>query len=95
MPNATRLNDYNTGHDLCPPVPLITGSDDVFINGLPAGRETDVYQAHGCDVHPLHNDVVDFGSSTVFINGLPAGRIGDVVILAGNVAQGSSNVLIG
>ena len=95
MPGATRLNDLSTGHDRCPPVPLITGSENVFINRFSAGRQTDMYRIHGCDVHAPHNDVIAVGGSTVFINGIPAGRIGDAVCLAGNVDEGSSNVFIG
>ena len=41
MPAATRLNDNCTGHDACPPVPLVEGSPNVYINGRPAGRVGD------------------------------------------------------
>lgn len=95
MPKATRLNDNNTGHDACPPRPLITGSKNVFINGLPAGRVSDKYATHSCIEHSPHQDFISEGSSSVFINGLSAGRVGDAVLIGGNVLEGSNNVFIG
>lgn len=95
MPQATRLGDTNTGHDLCPPVPLIEGSPDVFINGRPAGRVGDKYEPHACPVHPTHIGTIAEGAPHVFINGMPAGRIGDAVDCGGQVAEGSENVNIG
>ncbi len=95
MPASTRLGDTDTGHDACPPRPLITASTDVYVNGLGAGRVTDTYAAHGCPVHPPHTGIIASGSSTVFINGLAAGRIGDPVSCGGSVMEGSSNVFIG
>lgn len=95
MPAATRRGDCCSGHDSCPPVPLVGCSPDVNINGLGAGRVGDAYSPHGCVAHPAHADLISSGSSTVFINGLPAGRTGDAVTLAGTVRDGSPNVFIG
>jgi len=95
MPAATRLNDNCTGHDSCPPVPLVTGSPNVFTNGRQAGRLGDTYASHGCVVHPGHQDVIAAGSGTVFINGKPAARVGDAVSIGGSVQEGSGNVFIG
>lgn len=95
MPAATRLNDNCTGHDACPSVPLVEGSQNVFTNGLPAGRVGDHYYSHGCVVHPGHQDVIAAGSGTVFINGKPAARVGDSVSIGGSVQDGSGNVFIG
>lgn len=95
MSAATRVGDSNTGHDNCPPVFLNTGSNNVFINGKPAGRLGDNYVMHGCVNHPSHQGIISSGSSSVFINGRPAGRVGDSVSCGGNVAEGSSNVFIG
>lgn len=92
---ATRLGDLCTGHDLCPPRPLVQGSPNVFINGKPAGRVGDLYAPHGCFYHPPHTGVIASGSSTVFINGKPAGRVGDPVSCGSAVAQGSPTVFIG
>ncbi len=93
--NATRMDDYCTGHDGCPPVPLVTASSDVFINGRGAGRKGDRYATHGCIVHAGHQDYIESGSSTVFINGIPAARVNDPVILNGSVRDGSGDVFIG
>ena len=38
MPQATRIEDNCSGHDACPPRPLIEGSPNVFTNGRNAGR---------------------------------------------------------
>ena len=95
MPNATRFNDNCTGHDDCPAVPLETGSDNVFINGMKAGRQGDSYAVHGCVVHPPHNDTITGGSGTVFINDIPAARVGDSVQIGGSVEEGSPNVKVG
>lgn len=95
MPAATRLGDNNTGHDACPPVPLVSASPNVFINGKAAGRIGDSYSSHSCRVHSPHAGSVSSGSGTVFINGKPAARIGDSVSCGGNVAEGSPNVFIG
>lgn len=95
MPSATRLNDCCTGHDACGPVPLVTCSPNVNINGRGAGRVSDSYATHGCTVHPSHQDVITAGSSTVLINGLPAARVGDKVSIGGNIRDGSENVFIG
>lgn len=95
MPAATRLGDNCTGHDSCPPVPLVEHSPDVNINGLGAGRVGDHYAAHGCISHSSHQDVIASGSSTVFINGKPAARVGDSVSIGGSVQGGSGDVFIG
>ena len=95
MAGATRKGDKSTGHDMCAPVALTTGSSDVLINGLSAGRVGDTYQSHGCLVHPGHSDTIISGSSTVFINGKPAARIGDSVSNGSSVGEGSTNVFIG
>ena len=93
--NATRQGDCCTGHDACPPVPLVEYSPNVNTNGRGAGRVGDHYTAHGCVSHPGHQDVIAAGSSTVRINGKPAARTGDAVSIGGTVMEGSPNVRIG
>ena len=95
MPQATRLNDNCTGHDACPPRPLIEGSPNVFTNGLAQGRVGDNYTTHGCPRHTPHTGIIAAGSATVLINGRQAGRIGDPVSCGSFVAEGSSDVFIG
>lgn len=93
--NSTRIGDLNTGHDACPPVELIEGSSNVFINGRRAGRVGDSYASHSCDIHPPHSGVIASGSKSVYINGKAAARIGDNVSCGGSVMEGSSNVYVG
>lgn len=96
MPAQTRLGDCCTGHDECPPRPLITGSPNVVVNGQLAGRiSIDIYAEHGCPIHAPHSGVISTGSSNTFINGYPAGRIGDPVSCGSNVRDGSPNVFVG
>lgn len=95
MSSATRIGDKCTGHDACPPRPLIEGSANVFVNGRRAGRLGDSYTTHSCDEHPPHTGVIAAGSKTVYINGKSAGRVGDAVSCGGSVGEGSSNVFIG
>jgi uncharacterized Zn-binding protein involved in type VI secretion len=95
MAAGTRLSDNCTGHDACPPTPLVECSADVYINGRGVGRVGDHYAAHSCPAHASHQDYIAAGSSTVFVNGIPVGRIGDAVILAGSVRDGSDNVFVG
>lgn len=95
MPAATRNGDRCTGHDACPPTPLVEHSLDVNINKLGAGRMGDRYSAHSCVSHPGHQDVIATGSSTVSINGKPAARTGDAVSIGGAVQDGSPDVRIG
>ena len=90
MPAVTRVGDTNTGHDLCPPVSLASGSSNVFVDKIAVGRVGDSYSAHGCIIHIPHSGAIASGSSTVFVNGIPVGRIGDSVSCGGSVAQGSS-----
>ena len=89
MPCA-RLNDLCTGHGNCPPRPNDQGSPNVFINNLPAHRQTDHWTVH-CD----HDSNLAAGSSTVYTNNLQQGRIGDPVACGSSVAEGSPNVFAG
>ncbi len=95
MPAVTRVGDNNTGHDACPPTALSSGSPNVFVNGIPAGRVGDPYNPHGCPAHVPHVGNIAAGAPHVFINGKAAGRIGDPVSCGGSVAVGSPNVNIG
>ncbi|MBO4779890.1 MAG: PAAR domain-containing protein [Selenomonadaceae bacterium] len=95
MPKATRISDNCTGHDACPPRPLVEGSPNVFINGRRQGRVGDSYTTHSCPEHVPHTGVISAGSRTVFINRRQAGRVGDPVSCGSSVAQGSPDVFIG
>lgn len=96
MPAQTREGDNCTGHDACPPRPLVSGSPNVIVNGKRAGRvSADSYASHGCIDHSPHSAVIASGSDKVRINNYPAGRVADPVSCGGSVAQGSPNVITG
>lgn len=91
---AARLTDEHT----CPRTtahvphvggPVVKGSSNVFINGLPAARVGDMAVCHG------PTDSIATGSHTVFINRKPAARMGDRTGHGGVIVRGSSNVFIG
>lgn len=93
--NSARLGDCCSGHDACPPRPIISASPTVFINNKKAARLGDALDLHGCIEHPAHPGNIASGSRTVFINGKAAARVGDAVSCGGNLAEGSKDVFIG
>ncbi len=91
---AARLGDNH----ICPKVtakvphvggPVIAGSSNVFINGMPAARKGDRMICIGPP------DSIDKGSASVAINGKPAARMGDKSAHGGVLVAGSPNVFIG
>ncbi len=94
MPAVSRQGDLCSGHGPFPPRPLVSGSGDVFINGIPAGRRNDPYGIH-CSPKKCHGGSASAGSSTVFVNGRPLVRIGDAVSCGSVSAMGSPNVFAG
>lgn len=99
MPKAARLGDSCAGHGCMPATPIMAGSGDVSINGMPAARKGDTVLLHACPCphmpHGIHGRSISAGSSNVSINGKPASRVGDAVGCGGSVAAGSGDVLIG
>lgn len=87
MPSAIRVGDMCSGHDGYPPRPCVSGSNNVFINKLPAHRTGDAWASH-CK-RSCHTSVMAAGSPTVFVNGIPMARNGDPVV-CGSVAVGGS-----
>ncbi|MBB6056157.1 PAAR domain-containing protein [Tolumonas osonensis] len=87
MPLAARVGDAHAcpqkGHSVNN---IVSGSDNVFINGLPASRLGDTTSCGATIVA---------GSSTVFINGKPAALMGSATSHGGVIIGGSDNVLIG
>lgn len=92
---VTRLGDICSGHGCFPPRTSISGSPNVFVNSLPAHRQSDAWGPHCCPNKGCHTSVLLSGSMTVFANGLPLGRIGDPVACGSISAQGSRNVFAG
>lgn len=94
MPAVCRLGDQCTGHGAFPARPNAAGSGDVLINGIPAHRQGDGWEAH-CSPSSCHGGATAEGSATVFVNGQPLARIGDAVDCGSTVAQGSPDVFAG
>ncbi len=75
---------------------IITGSPNVFVNGIPLARVTDTY---GCPYH-VHftrhgpNPIVT-GSPRFTANGLPVARVTDMTACGANIVQGSPNTFEG
>ena len=90
-----RLDDYSSGHDLCPPRPLITASEDVFVNSKGCSRLNDIYYTHWCGQHAPHNDYIAEASHTVFVNSRPIGRLYDPLWMYGYAAEASDDVFSG
>ncbi|MGM0535549.1 MAG: PAAR domain-containing protein [Pseudomonadota bacterium] len=90
MPAAARVGDVCTGHGPCSPRPAVSGSPDVFVNGIPAHRVGDAWA-----VHCTHDSVLAAGSRSVFVNGRAKGRVSDPVACGSLVAAGSPNVFVG
>ena len=69
--------------------PVIQGSTDVFIGGLPAARVGDALICVGPP------DKIKEGSASVFIDGKPAARLGDGTDHGGVIVVGNPTVIIG
>lgn len=91
MPAVTRKGDSNSGHGGFSSVALSSGSPNVYVNGVPCGRQSDTYPSHSYD-DSSHSGSISGGSSTVFVNSKPIARVGDSVSCGGTVSQGSPNV---
>ncbi len=95
MTAATRIGDADVPH--CSGMVRAVGSPNVFVNGIPWSRQTDVNTGHLVPggVCVPHAAPILLGSPSVFVNSLGAGRIGDEVAGCTMVAEGSPNVFAG
>ncbi|GAA0697025.1 hypothetical protein GCM10009104_26450 [Marinobacterium maritimum] len=91
---AVRVGDIGTDHDGFPATPVISGSPDVLIDGIPAARVGDPLAPHSKPKHPPHGRSIATGSTTVLINGRPAAVTGGS-ISCGGVTIGGGSVNIG
>ena len=90
---VVRLGDSCSGHDDYSPRPSVSGSTNVFVNGIPAHRMGDAWDIHSTD--SSHTGSAIAGSSTVFANGIPLCRIGDAIDCGSTMVTGSPNVFSG
>ncbi|MEZ8739711.1 PAAR domain-containing protein [Photobacterium swingsii] len=91
---AARISDHHTCPDKTGKIPhvggpIVAGSPNVFIGGLPAARVGDMMMCIGPP------DSIAKGSASVFINGKPAARMGDKTSHNGVIVGGDGSVLIG
>lgn len=95
MPAVTRIGDADQGH--CSGMVRAVGSGNVFANGIPVSRQSDVNTVHLLPGSPCppHAAPIASGSSTVKVNGLGCGRVTDGISGCTAVAAGSSNVFAG
>lgn len=94
MGNAAKVGDIGTDHDGFPPTKIISGSADVFIDGLPAARLGDPLEPHDKPNNPPHPRFIAAGSSTVLVNGQPLAFTGKGVS-CGGVIIGGGTVTVG
>jgi uncharacterized Zn-binding protein involved in type VI secretion len=95
MPAICRVGDICSGHDCFPPRPIITGSEDVFLNGKGVARLGDALTFHckPCGKNPrCHPSTIAGGSSSVFVNGIAVARIGDPIACGSVCATASPDV---
>lgn len=92
--HAAKIGDIGTDHDGFPPTPIIEGSPDVFIDGMPAARVGDALAPHDKPNNPPHPRKIAAGSSTVLVNGKPLAITGGAVD-CGGVIIGSGTVIVG
>lgn len=96
MPAVSRIGDISTidpSPCAAPPRPLIEGSTNVFVNGIPASRLGDAYEEHLCiGASSPHTAFASQGSPTVYVNGLPVHRLTDAISCGSTSDMGSPNV---
>ena len=93
MPAAVRYRDVCTGHGCFGPRPNNGGSPNVYINGRPAHRKTDMWLVHSCGPS-AHPSVQAGGSPNIFVNMLELARVGDSIACGSVNATGSPNVIV-
>lgn len=86
---------HPAGPTFFPPRPTLTGSADVYVDGIPVVRM-------GIDVWAPHTNIINVhpgtgvgGSPTVFCNGAPVMRIGDPIDCGSVAMMGSGTVFCG
>jgi uncharacterized Zn-binding protein involved in type VI secretion len=92
---VSRIGDNCSGHSSFVPRPIVEGSGDVFVNGIPCARVGDALAPHGSSSpSPPHGGSISSGSATVFVNGQPMARISSAVDCGSVIVQGSGNVFV-
>ncbi|MCK7545668.1 PAAR domain-containing protein [Marinobacter bryozoorum] len=69
--------------------PIVAGSSNVVIGGMPAARVGDKVVCRG------PGDTIAKGSSSVFVNGQAVARVGDETEHGGTIVAGNPTVIVG
>jgi len=86
---------HPAGPTFFPPRPAMTGSPDVFVDGLPAVRAgLDTWAPH-TNIISVHSGIGVTGSPTVFCNGMPLMRMTDVINCGSIALTGSTTTFAG
>lgn len=95
MAAVTRIGDADSAH--CSGMVRAVGSGNVFVNGRPVSRQSDVNTVHVKPGSPCppHSASIASGSGTVKVNNLGCGRVTDTISECTQVAAGSGNVFAG
>ena len=91
---VSRKGDYCTGHGGYPPRQSLEGSNNVFINSIPANRQDDLWAVH-CNDDDCHNAVSIVSSTSVFVNSKSTQKVGDFISCGSKILEGSLNVFSG
>ena len=95
MPPVIRQSaDLTAGHSCFPPTIYVQGSGNVFINGLPVVRKSDIIKVHCCPLGPCHLGQ-SVAISSVYVNGLDITKAGDAISCGDVSMGGSGNVSVG
>jgi uncharacterized Zn-binding protein involved in type VI secretion len=91
---VSRIGDVCSGHGNFRSRPCLTGSSNVFANGIGVASIGDIYDVH-CDSETCHMGIIVSGSSSVFVNGRPIARVGDMIDCGSVILTSSNNVFSG
>lgn len=78
MPGVVRNIDLCSGHGCYPPRLPIIWSPDVFVDGVPVERLTDLLNVHCCPSADCHPGTY-MGSNNVYANNLSIQKKGDMI----------------
>jgi uncharacterized Zn-binding protein involved in type VI secretion len=79
-----------TNHNGAQQTTIVTGSENVFFNGMSVARLGDATDVHSTGAG-AHSSSIISGSPSVFINGRPMARTGDALSCGGTIISGSPN----
>ena len=94
MSGIAHIGSMSTGHESFQSRPIISGSNNVFVNGIGTSRIGDAWQQH-CDDNSCHNCNQATGSSSVYVNGIPLARVSDATGCGDMILNGSLDTFCG